>query len=307
MDYYYSFKQYLKRVHHEPVWRVPLSTGYPCPNRINGKKGCTFCNGSSFIAPYILEGDILEKQIQKGIAFFGKRFKAKLFYGYFQENSSTWGEIERLEAMYRLALEHTQVAGLIISTRPDCITGELCGLIHNLGSEYQKSIWIELGLQSVHDSTLTRIQRNHSYKDFYSAAATVKKHNLMLGVHMIIGLPGETLEMMEAGVEKLVAENEIDGIKFRLLDIIPGTPIEDEYRKNPDDFHHFSNVEYIGLICNILERLPPDCVILRSFDYNPSCNLFKNNEIQLGKDDLLREVRYELERRGTRQGVLFNG
>jgi radical SAM protein (TIGR01212 family) len=306
MDYYYSFKQYLKRLHHQQVWRIPLSTGYPCPNRIDGKSGCTFCDGSSFIAPYIREGADLETQIRKGIEFFGKKFKADLFYGYFQENSSTFGPLDILEGLYRIALEEERIAGLIISTRPDQVDARISAKIADLAREYGKPAWIELGLQSVHDVTLQRVNRNHTYADFRRAARDVKEAGLLLGIHMILGLPGETPHMMEESVGRLVGENRIDGIKFRLLDVIPGTPIADEYARVPEDFHHFTMEGYIGLICNLLELLPPDCVILRSFDYNPACNLFKEGEVQLSKDDLLRHVRYEFDRRGSRQGIRWS-
>jgi len=306
MDYYFSFKQYLTRLHHQKVWRIPLSTGYPCPNRIEEKTGCTFCDGKSFIAHYIQEGADLSQQMIKGIEFFGKKFKAKLFYGYFQDNSSTYGPLDILEQIYRQALEHEQIAGIIISTRPDYINNKICSLISSLKAEYNKEVWIELGLQTSHDSTLQRINRNHTFNDFCSAAAMIQAAGLHLGVHMILGLPGETPDMMRNSIKTLINNNQVDGIKFRLLDIIPGTLMAEEYSARPEDFHHFTTKEYICLICDLLELLPPDCVILRSFDYNPRCNLFEKNEVQLFKDDLLREVRSEFDKRGTRQGNRYS-
>lgn len=308
MNYYLSFKQYLKKKHNTAIWRLPLSTGYPCPNRLDEDEGCTFCDGSSFIAPYMKENsNDLDSQIKAGIEFFGNKYKVDYFYGYFQENTGTYGDLDDLLGKYEKVLSHEKVKGLIISTRPDCIDEAVIRGIQEMNARYaKKETWIELGLQTIYDDTLLRINRNHTYGDFKQAVRTIKTFSdCKIGVHMIIGLPGETPERIEKGLIQLFRENELDGLKLRLLDILPGTVIKKDYDDNPTDFYKFSNSEYITLICNVFERIPPDVVILRTLNYNP-VNVLNIDDRLLTKDEILIAMRKEFEKRSTYQGCFFS-
>lgn len=306
MNYYYSFKQYLTKMQGCKIWRIPLSTGYPCPNRLEGRPGCTFCDGSSFIASYMKDGSTLREQMSRAMEFFGNRYRVDRFYAYFQENSSTYGDLCRLKGMFETALADERVRGLIISTRPDCIDQAVVELLAELESRYSdRDIWLELGLQSVYDETLARIERGHNYADFREAVRLVQdKSRVKIGVHMIIGLPGETPLMFREGMYKLFRENRLQGVKLRLLDILEGTPIYDEYKREPESFHHFTNREYITLLCDILEEMPPDVVIMRTLNYNP-VNILNKDDKVFTKDQILTELRNEFERRGTCQGSRF--
>jgi len=304
MDYYYSFKKYLKKRHNKKIWRIPLSTGYPCPNRINGNKGCTFCDGFSFIAPY-MKNDSIEEQLKEGIDFFGNKFNVEFFYGYFQENTGTFGNIDDLINKYEYILKQENILGLIISTRPDYINHDIIEKIKLLRNKYNKDVWIEMGLQSVYDKTLKRVNRNHTYDTFKYAVKVIKENsNIKIGVHMILGLPGETPDMMKNSILTLFQENDVDGIKLRLLDILPGAEMEKDYMNNKKDFYVFSNNEYISLICDIFERIPENIVIMRTLNYNP-VNILNKDEKILTKDEILIRIRDEFKKRGTRQGSFY--
>ncbi|MBN2547118.1 MAG: TIGR01212 family radical SAM protein [Spirochaetes bacterium] len=304
MEYYYSFKSYLKKLHNKKIWRVPLSTGYSCPNRIKST-GCTFCDGKSFIAEYMNYKNI-EDQLKYGIDFFGKKFEVNFFYGYFQQNSSTFGKTDDLVNKYETVLSNQNILGLIISTRPDCIDKTITDKIKELKIKYDKDIWIELGLQSVYDKTLSLINRNHTYYDFKKAVKIINDvETINIGVHMIIGLPDETPQTIFNGFKILFSENKIQGLKMRILDILPDTEMESYYKKSPKHFYNFSNNEYIELICNILEIIPENTVILRTLNYNP-INLINKDKKLLTKDQILDGIRKKFIKRGTKQGCYFN-
>lgn len=302
MLHYHSFNQYLKEKYNKKIWRIPLSTGYPCPNRINGKTGCTFCDGKSFLPFYLQENEKLEGQIEKGIKAFSARYKVDDFYGYFQENTNTYGPIEDLIKKYEYVMNLENMRGLIISTRPDYVYHEIIKKINELNTANDKDIWLELGLQSVYDTSLKRVGRNHTYRDFKNAVELIKNcSNIKVTVHMIIGLPGESMPMIEEGIKVLFNDNKIDGIKFRLLEIIPGTAIELEYKNNKNDFLEFDVDSYTSLLCSLLELIPSNVVIMRLLNA-PSIKILCKENIILSKQEILEKINKEFEKRGTEQG-----
>ncbi len=304
MNYYLSFKQYLTNLHNTKIWRIPISTGFPCPNRMDKKTGCSFCDGKSFIAPYMKEISI-EEQLRLGMDFFGKKFNASFFYGYFQENTSTYGPLTELIQKFRTVLMHEKIKGLIISTRPDYVYKEIIESLEELKLKYNKDLWIELGLQSINDTTLERINRGHTYQDFKNAVKLINElSNIKICVHMIIGLPGESIEIIKNGIITVFKENKLNGLKLRLLDILPNTLIEKDYKQNPKDFHVFKNEEYIQLLCDIFERIPENIVIMRTLNYNP-VNILNNEEKVLTKDEILNALNEEFKKRNTRQGIFY--
>jgi uncharacterized protein len=291
MTFFHSFSDYNIEKFGERVWRLPLSTGYPCPNRLDGKNGCTYCSEKSFLPRYLKETDSLENQITCGIKSFGARYKVRKFYGYFQENTGTYGELSDLLSKYETVLSKPEIAGLIISTRPDFIDEKIVKELDALDKKYSKEIWLEIGLQSIYDKTLLRINRNHSYADFKNAAALVKnKSSIKLTVHLIIGLPGETPAMIKKGIKQLFVENKIDGVKFRLLEVIKETPMEKDFIENPDDFYSFEINSYAKLIAGILKEIPKEVIIMRFVNYKSLEILGKNSGRKISKNELLEEI-----------------
>lgn len=307
-NFFYTFNQYLRKLHNQKVWRVPLSTGYPCPNRINGKGGCTFCDGISFLPKYLQGYELtLENQLEIGMKFFGERYNVNYFYGYFQANTSTYGEINDLLNKYKIVLEKDKILGLIISTRPDYIYEEIILGIKKLNEDYKKDIWIEMGLQSVYDKTLKRINRNHTFDDFRKAVKIIRDNSdFKIAVHMIIGLPGETPVLIREGIKKLFASCKIDGLKFRLLEIYQGTKMALDYKENPEEFYKFDIDSYASLLCDILELVPQDVVIMRISNFT-SLALLKRDfyEENPTRNELVNLINFYFKKRGTRQGSLY--
>ena len=154
--------------------------------------------------------------------------------------------------------------------------------------------------ETINDITLKRINRNHSYDDFKNAVRIIKTIDLKISVHMIIGLPGETPEIIKSGIKKLFRENEIDGIKFRMLEIFPGTKMQEDYDKNPDDFFKFDFDSYCILLADILETIPEKVVIIRMINFKSLQILSGCNKIS--KREVLEKIKFELKRRKSKQG-----
>ena len=174
----------------------------------------------------INRGLSLEEQIQEGVGFAGKKYKANKFIAYFQSFTNTCGPLEHLKEIYRSALNHEGMVGLSVGTRPDCIDHDILNLLESFQRDYM--VWVEYGLQSAHDVTLSRINRGHDVACFERAVAMTKAHGLKICTHIILGLPGETREMM-MDTARFVAALPIDGIKIHSLYVTRGTALADLY------------------------------------------------------------------------------
>ena len=318
--FYRTLNDYNKEKTGQKVWRLPLDMGLPCPNRLDGKQGCSFCDGLSFLPDYLCDGGLhlyengslcsvaeLDIQLEKGKEFFSNRLNVSLFWGYFQANTNTYGDMTELLLRYKTVLEKDYIVGIMISTRPDYIYPEILQQLQELAGSSGKEIWLEIGLQSVFDETLEHIHRGHSYAQFCNAVTMI--HNfapdIKVGVHMILGLPGESIDMMIEGNYRLFRENKLDGVKFRMLDFTEGTEITEEYRKYPQRFVRFTDVSYVKLICDIIERLPPHVLIFRFANFKSLVGT-STDEASYTKGTILRKVEKEFIARNTKQGSFFN-
>ena len=318
--FYRTLNDYNKEKTGRKVWRLPLDMGLPCPNRLDGKPGCSFCDGLSFLPDYLRDGglhlyetgslcsaDELDIQLEKGKDFFGKRLNVSLFWGYFQANTNTYGDMNELLQHYKMVLEKDYIVGIMISTRPDYIYPEILRQLQSLAKLSGKEIWLEIGLQSVFDETLEHIRRGHSYDQFCDAVAMIHEFapDVKIGVHMILGLPGESIDMMIEGNYRLFRENKLDGVKFRMLDFTEGTPINEEYKKYPERFVRFTDVSYVKLICDIIERIPPHVLIFRFANFKSLVSV-STDEVSYTKGTILRKVENEFIARNTKQGSFLN-
>jgi radical SAM protein (TIGR01212 family) len=318
--FYRTLNDYNKEKFGQKVWRLPLDMGLSCPNRLDGKPGCSFCDGVSFLPDYLQDCqlhlhenevlcgmDELDVQLEKGKDFFGNRLNVSLFWGYFQANTNTYGDMNELLSRYKAVLDKDYIVGIMISTRPDYIYAEILEGLQELARQSGKEIWVELGLQSVYDETLEHIHRGHSYQQFCNAVAMIHEFapSLKVGVHMILGLPGESIQMMIDGNLKLFQENKIDGVKYRMLDFTEGTEITQEYNDCPQRFVRFTDVTYVNLICDILERIPENVLIFRFANFKSLIST-STEEASYTKGTVLRKVEKEFIARNTKQGSYFN-
>ena len=296
---YNQYSAHLKQKFGAKVYKITLDAGFSCPNRDGTLSdcGCIFCDdGGSFSQAHSNKISI-ENQILTGIETLSARFKAQKFMSYFQAFSNTYKPVQELERIYNSALQHPDIVGISIGTRPDCIDDDKLKLISGYTKDYYT--WIEYGLQSVHDKTLKWINRGHDYDCFLRAYEKTKNYGINICIHLILGLNETYEEMMETAGK--VAELEPGGVKIHMLCALEGTKIAELYNKGELSF--MSEDEYINLCCDYLELLPPETTIHRL-----AGNGLKKNLVAprwLGKKlDALNKIDRELERRNTYQGAL---
>lgn len=262
---YYSLDYYLKQKFGEKVYKIALDAGMSCPNRDGtlGTRGCIFCsNGGSgeFAVGQSVSGAHISvtEQINQGIERLkmGDKYIGRKYIAYFQSFSNTYAPVERLRSLYREALAHPDVAGLSVATRPDCFTEEIYDLLAECKKD--KPVWVELGLQTMHEETAEYIRRGYALPVFETAVQELHKRNLEVIVHIILGLPGEgEWEVLET-IRYLNTLN-IQGIKLQLLHVLRGTDLAKEI----ENLHILSEEEYINLVLQCVRTLSPDIVIHR--------------------------------------------
>lgn len=259
-SYYSTFNNYLRNTFGTRVYRVPIDADFTCPNRDGTKAfgGCTFCDDRGSGAPTIDAGLSVRNQLIEGIERIKIRYKAKKFLAYFQAFSNTYAPEATLKSLYDTVLEHPDVIGLCIGTRPDCVPDNVLDLL----AEYNRKTYVllELGLQSAHNRTLDIINRGHTAEEFFDAVKRTKARGLTLATHLIFGLPGESREEMIETVRQ-VAGCEIDAIKIHQLCIYQGTPMATDFQAGR--LQVLDEDYYVNLVVDAVEMLPPNISIMR--------------------------------------------
>lgn len=243
------------------VQKISLDAGLGCPNRDGkvGTGGCIYCNRlGSGTGAASRQGLGIEEQLEFGKRFLRKRYKAQKFIAYFQSFSNTYGPVEELEALYRRALAIPDIIGLAIGTRPDCVPDEVLDMIARLNRETY--VYMEYGLQSVHDRTLKRINRGHDFKTFLDALGRTRARGMDVCVHVILGLPGETRADMLA-TARAIAGLDIQGIKIHLLYVSRGTALHESFLRG--EYTCLELDEYSEIVRDFLSVVPRSVVIHR--------------------------------------------
>jgi len=295
---YYAFGRYLRRRFGCRVHKVTLHAGFTCPNRdgSRGWGGCTFCNNAGFSPNARLGPATVRQQMADGIAAARRRRKAQRFIAYFQAYSNTYAPVPRLRELYDEAWSFGDVVGMSIGTRPDCVDARKIDLIASYTPRGE--VWVEYGLQSACDRTLEAINRGHTYREFLDAIDLTRDRGIRLCVHTILGLPGETRDRMLETHERL-AELPIDGIKIHLLHVMRDTVLADRYRRG--EVALLAREEFVALVCDVLERLPPTVTIQRMHADAPP-NVLVAPPWCLDKAGVLSDIKQELVRRDSWQG-----
>ena len=306
MNYYYSLNDYLKNAYGEKIYKIAIDAGLSCPNR-DGKidtRGCIFCSagGSGDFAIARKDFPTVSKQIEAGISLFRGKNVGNKFIAYFQAYTNTYGPLEYLESIFKEALSHPMVAGISIATRPDCLGTDVLNLLKSLKSEFaDKFIWIELGLQTIHEDTALYIRRGYSLDIFEKALHSLNFLDIPVIVHVILGLPLENRERILETIDYL-ANKQIFGIKLQLLHILKGTDLAKNYENNL--FSVYTKDEYIDLVIDCIEHLPKDIVLHRVTGDGPKklliAPLWSGN-----KKDVLNSLHHRFKERGAYQGRLF--
>ncbi|WP_243370255.1 TIGR01212 family radical SAM protein [Geotalea sp. SG265] len=298
---YNIFSEELKRVFGCRVHRISVDAGFSCPNRDGtvGTAGCIYCGGSGSGSFGIIRGASIPEQLEHGKEVMTRKYKAKKFLAYFQPYSNTHAPVEHLRHLYDQALAVQDVVGLIVGTRPDCLPPETLDLLASYAE--QTYSWLELGVQSHLDRTLRLIRRGHDFASFVRGVRECKARRIRVCAHIILGLPGETWEEMLAGAAVL-NELGVDGVKLHLLHVMRDTPLEEEYAQGR--VRMLDRDEYVGLVCDFLERLDPAMSVQRlTGDGNRDHLIAPLWSLQ--KFEVLNTIDNELVRRGTHQGSRF--
>ncbi len=299
---YNSFVGYFKRKYGERLQKIVLDAGFTCPNRDGavGRGGCTYCDNAAFHPSYSTAGKSLHQQLDEGIEFHKVRYRTTEHYlAYFQSFSNTYAPLERLKALYEEALSHPDVVGIVIGTRPDCVDEEKLDYIASLAKNHV--VIVEYGIESCYDSVLKRINRGHDFETARRAVHMTAQKGIDVGAHFILGLPGETRQMMLDACA-LINELPLRSVKFHQLQIVKGTRMEKEYQAHPEDFERFPLDDYLEFFTDMLERLRPDLYIERFAGEVPPRFVNETPWGLIRNVELLRLLDKKLEERDTWQG-----
>ena len=297
---FYDLNTYFRNQYGQRVHKITVDAGMGCPNRDGtvGTGGCIYCNALGSGTGQHQKGLSISEQLTNSKAAVAKRFKAKLFLAYFQAFTNTYAPVEQLKAMFDEALAVDDIIGLAIGTRPDCIDEEKLALLEAYARDHL--IWLEYGLQSAHDATLKAINRGHDLACFEAAVRATAGRGIRIGVHMIIGLPGENRDHVYQTAAYL-ARLPIDGVKLHLLYVIRGTALETMYRAGK--YQCLSQEEYTDLVCDVIGRLPARMVILR-LTGDPHPRELVAPRWAMEKVSTLALIKEKLQYRDLRQGDL---
>lgn len=256
---YHTWNYYLKHHYGQKVAKVPLDAGFTCPNRdgTKGYGGCTYCSAAGSGDSIVTHGDLID-QFEKGYAIMARKWPNCKAMAYFQAYTNTYGPIEKLQASFVPFIEREDVCALAIATRADCLNEEKIAFLCELAKK--KEIWIELGLQTIHDATAEQIHRGHTFFEFQQCVQALAPTPLKICVHLINSLPNESIEdMIESA--KVVGSMPIDAVKIHMLHIMNNTQMAMQYQQHP--FPLLSMKEYVDVVIQQLEVLPPSIIIQR--------------------------------------------
>lgn len=298
-----SYGSHLRRRFGLRVSKVNVDGGFTCPNRdgARGTGGCIYCDNRSF-SPGVIRGSIpLEEQMTAGMAYHRRRLGSERFIIYFQKYSNTYGPVGKLRDLYYRALAHPDVVGISVGTRPDCLDDGALALLEEIARD--RYVCLELGLQSMDDRILARINRGHSFEEYRSALERASGRGFEICTHLIYGFPGESRDdfLKTAGV---VASLPVDSLKIHQLHAVAGTPLAEMYARG--EFVPLAHDEYVAAVCDFLELLPPGITIQRLYGSAPlsirvaPCWDLKNNRMWYS-------IVHELARRGSWQGRRLSG
>ena len=301
---YLNYNQVLKTEFSERIQKISINAGFTCPNRdgSKGTGGCTYCNNQTFSPEYCQSGKSVSEQVEEGIAFFHYKYKAQLYLAYFQSYTNTYDSLENLKAIYEEALSYPNVVGLVVGTRPDCVSNELLDYFAGLAKKYY--VMIEYGIESTSDETLQFINRGHDYACAEKAIKDTAARGIRVGAHIILGLPKEDREtiLSHAGI---LSQLPITSLKIHQLQLVRGTRMSVQYSEHPEWFHLYSANDYIDLAIDFLERLNPAIAIERFVSQSPK-ELLIAPEWGLKNFEFTAKIEKRLEERDAWQGRLFS-
>lgn len=300
---YTDYSMFLSRFFSGKVQKLSVNAGLSCPNRDGtiGRGGCTYCNNRTFNPDYCEGESSITRQLERGKEFFARKYPYMKYLAYFQAYTNTYGELSRLCDLYEEALRVPDVVGLVVGTRPDCVSEPLLDYFARLCRH--TFVLLEYGVESVDDDTLRRIHRGHTFAASVAAICSTAARGIPVGVHTILGLPGESREDMLRQAEILSALP-IDVLKLHQLQIVRGSAMAREYADDPSRFQLFDAETYADLVVDYLERLRPDIAVER-FTAQAPRELLIAPDWGLKNYEFVELVKRQLHQRATCQGCLW--
>ena len=297
---YTTWNDYLRESYGEKVFKVPIDAGFDCPNRDGtvAHGGCTFCtvsgSGDAIVAP----DAPIPVQVEKEIDFLHRKLPGvKKYIAYFQNFTNTHDSVDVIRERFEQAVGRPDVVGINIGTRPDCLPTETLDYLAELNQRI--TVWVELGLQTTYETTSNLINRAHDYQTYLDAVANLRKRGILVCVHLINGLPGETHEMMLENVRRVVTDSDIQGIKLHLLHLMTGTRMQRDFHQGTLQLMAFD--DYVDIICDQLEIIPKHISIHRLTGDAPR-DMLIGPMWSLKKWEVLNAIDDELTKRNVFQG-----
>lgn len=302
--YYNDFAGYMRGRFGCKVQKISIDAGFTCPNRdgTKGVGGCTFCNNQTFNPAYCQRFLPVDEQMRDGIRFFAHKYPLMRYLAYFQAYTNTYDSLDVLRERYEQALAVDGCLGIVIGTRPDCMPDALLDYLQELSQ--RTFVLVEYGIESTYDSTLLRVNRGHNYSTAVDAVVRTAKRGIPVGAHIILGLPGETREML-LQQPALLSKLPLTTLKLHQLQLIRGTQMEQEYAAVPTDFHLFSLEEYIDTVVDYVERLRPDIILERFASSSPK-ELLIAPDWGIKNYEFVEKVKRRMVERDTWQGKLYS-
>ena len=302
---YNDFSSFLRKNFDCKVQKISVHAGFTCPNRdgTKGVGGCTYCNNQTFNPEYCRTEKTVRKQLKDGKLFFSRKYPEMKYLAYFQAYTNTYGELELLKRKYEQALGMENVVGIVIGTRPDCVSDDLLDYLEELSRT--TFLLVEYGIESTSDETLKRINRGHTYAETVDAIRRTAGRGIRVGGHLILGLPGEDSEFMINQAD-ILSELPLTTLKFHQLQLIRGTKMAREFELHPEEFHLFEPDEYVELIVDLVERLSPEIVLERFVSQSPK-ELLIAPDWGLKNYEFTEKVKRRIYERQTFQGRLYTG
>lgn len=297
---YHSWNFALRQEFGEKIFKVPIDAGFDCPNRDGtvAKGGCTFCSVSGSGDMIVAPEAPLPEQFEKEIAMMHKKWpQVDKYIVYFQNFTNTHAPAAVIRERFEQVLTLPGVVGISIGTRPDCLPADVVDYLAELNQRFY--LWVELGLQTTFETTSNAINRAHDYQTYLDGVASLRKHNILVCTHLINGLPGETIEMMQENVRRTIQDSDIQGIKLHLLHLMRNTRMLRDYHEGR--LQLMRRDTYVSLICDQLEMIPPEIIIHRLTGDAPWDSLV-GPMWSLKKWEVLNEIDQEMLRRNSYQG-----
>lgn len=300
---YNDFSGFFRKKFHDRVQKISIDARFTCPNRdgLKGTGGCSYCNNLTFSPGYCSLEKSVTNQLSEGINFFSRKYNSMQYLAYFQAYSNTYAPLEKLKELYEEALAHEEVIGLVIATRPDCVSAEILDYLQELAQNHY--IMLEFGIESHKNSSLVRMNRGHSFEESVWALEETARRNIHNCAHLILGLPGET-ETDWLDQAKILSQLPVENLKLHQLQIHKGTRMYIDYLKKPADYKMFTVEVYLDLVVRYLELLNPEIVVERFVSEAPD-DLLVAPRWGLKNFEFTAKLEKLLEERDTWQGKSF--